>query len=151
MTAAARRAATRAAARARLVRSRVASIAVVIASVALLLSTSTSCTTNSSLCAPTSRSAAETILTAWCARYTQCDPTRGTSAKCVEDRIAIAVVPDEEGCGSSCPEDTDVCRRSSCKDERVERCRKASGEMACADQVEGPIVRYPDFCDSCFD
>jgi hypothetical protein len=131
-------------------RSQVASIAVVLSALVLLLSTSASCTTSSSLCPPTTRSAAETILTAWCTRYTQCDATRGTTAKCVEDRIGIAAVPEEDGCVTGCTDDTDECRRSSCKDERVETCRKASVEMACADQVKGPLVQFPDFCDSCF-
>jgi hypothetical protein len=127
----------------------VASLAIVAASIALL-SSSASCSGKSSLCHPTSRDAAEKILAAWCARYTQCDPSRGTSAKCVEDRIGTAAVPTDDGCVAGCTDDTDECRRSSCKDDRVEECRKASSEMACADQVKESLVRYPNFCDTCF-
>lgn len=115
-----------------------------------LLSTEAGCADALGLCKPTSRTAGVTILSAWCERYTQCDPKRGTVDECVSSELGNRRVPTDDGCASLCSDDTDECRRSSCDEEKIEECKTASFAMKCEEQVSNGLVRYPSFCDSCF-
>lgn len=102
------------------------------------------------LCKPTSRTAGVTILSAWCERYTQCDPKRGTVQECVDERLASSYVPTDDGCGASCSDDTSDCHRSTCNEERVDECKTKSFAMTCDEQLSNMLIHYPSFCDSCF-
>ncbi len=103
-----------------------------------------------SLCHPTSKSAALSILSNWCERYTQCDPKRGTTDACISTRMSIGQVPDESGCGASCSDDDSACHRSTCDQARVDACKRDALAMKCEAQVQGSIVSFPSGCDSCF-
>jgi len=48
-----------------------------------------------------------------------------------------------------CSEDTD-CRRSSCDKEQIDECKAKSFAMKCEDQLSNMLVRFPSFCDRCF-
>lgn len=122
---------------------------VAVATIATMLSAQAGCTDALGLCRPTSRSAGVTILTAWCERYTQCDPKRGTVDDCVSTRLGVGQVPTEDGCAATCSEDTE-CRRSSCDQQRIDKCKAESLAMRCEDQVSDVIVRFPSNCDTCF-
>lgn len=116
--------------------------------VALLAQTACSSLTES-LCNPTSRSAGVTILSAWCERYTQCDPKRGTVADCVAQRLSLGQVPSEDGCAASCSEDMS-CHRSFCKKDKIDKCKSDSFAMTCAAQESNSLVVFPSGCDTCF-
>lgn len=102
------------------------------------------------LCHPTVSAAATDITTAWCTRWTACDAKRGSVAACVADQRSRFYVDDADGCASSCADDTSTCKRSTCKSDRIEACKRAVSEMKCEEQDDGQLLRYADFCDSCF-
>jgi hypothetical protein len=131
-------------------RSHVVVVTSVVVGVLVVLSTQSACSSlTSSLCKPTSRTAGVTILSAWCERYTQCDPKRGTVSDCVELRLAAGYVPTDDGCAASCSEDTD-CHRSICKQDKIDQCKTDSFAMKCDEQESNSLVRFPLGCDSCF-
>lgn len=103
------------------------------------------------LCDATKQDAADSIVGAWCARFVACGHG-GSEGDCVAARLSAYSVPGESGCGASCSEDTSDCKRSTCRPSRVEDCRAKSEAMACAEMVDqgGSLLRFPDFCDSCF-
>lgn len=102
-----------------------------------------------STCHPSSRSAGETILSSWCQRYTQCDATRGTITECVNTRLSIGQVPSADGCAATCAEDSG-CRRSSCDEAKIDKCKSDALAMKCDEQVSNSLVRFPLGCDTCF-
>lgn len=123
-------------------------VLVAAASGVAVLSPQAGCADALGLCKPTARSAGVTILSAWCERYTQCDPKRGMVDDCVSSGLAQR--PNEDGCAESCSEDTRECRRSTCDEEEIDKCKTDSFAMKCEDQVSNMFVHYPNFCDSCF-
>lgn len=102
------------------------------------------------LCQPTVSSAATDITTAWCTRWIGCDAKRGSVAACVQDQRRRYYVEEADGCAGRCAEDTSACKRSTCKPDRVDACKRAVAEMKCEVQDDGQLIRYPDFCDGCF-
>jgi len=130
--------------------SRIVVVVSVVCGMLTAVSAQTACSSlTDSLCKPTSRTAGVTILSAWCERYTQCDPKRGTVADCVDLRLSVGHVPTEDGCAATCSEDTD-CRRSSCKQDKIDKCKTDSFAMKCDEQESNSLVRFPFGCDSCF-
>lgn len=105
---------------------------------------------NLSLCNRTQLSASTSIANAWCRRFVECGHADDEAA-CVEDRLAAFYVPDDTGCGSSCSDDTDECKRTTCDDDKVDDCAKRSQQMACADMLGngGTTVEFPDQCFFC--
>lgn len=128
--------------------SRVVIVALVAGCVSVL-STQTGCDSLAT-CHSTTRSAGESIITAWCQRYVECDPKRGTVDDCVANRISIGQVPTADGCGQTCAEDDSTCRRSSCDDAKIDKCKTDSRAMKCDEQASNMLVRFPLGCDSCF-
>lgn len=103
-----------------------------------------------SSCNPMKAGAAEAIVAAWCERYVGCDASRGTVADCRAKRLAALPAQNESGCASDCAADDGCFARSSCSSDKVNECAQKTRAMACAEQVEGALVKYPDFCDNCF-